>query len=75
MNARARSWARQVLGRAEVDDLRQRVESLEGEIEELRQQNLRLAEIADVVQELLVPLASRDQARIEAAIESFSQSL
>ena len=40
-----------------------------------RQQNLRLAEIADVVQELLVPLSSRDQARVDAAIEKFSQGL
>ena len=33
------------------------------------------AQIADVVQELLVPLASRDQARIDEAIEKFSKSL
>ena len=50
-----------------------RVEALESEIEELRQQNLRLAEIADVVQELLVPLSSRDQATVDAAIEKFSK--
>ncbi len=42
---------------------------------ELRRHNVRLAEIADVVQELLVPLASRDQARIDEAIEKFSKSL
>ena len=48
---------------------------LEGEVEELRQQNLRLAELADVVQELLVPLASRDQATVDAALESFPKSL
>lgn len=75
MNARVRTLARKALNREATDDLRARVESLESEIEELRQQNLRLAEIADVVQELLVPLASRDQARIDAAIESFTRSL
>ena len=57
------------------DDLQRRVEGLEADVLELRRHNVRLAEIADVVQELLVPLASRDQARIDAAIEKFSQSL
>jgi hypothetical protein len=55
--------------------MERRIAALESEIEELRQQNLRLAEIADVVQELLVPLSSRDQARVDEAIEKFSQSL
>jgi transposase-like protein len=57
------------------DDLRRRVEALEADVLELRRHNVRLAEIADVVQELLVPLASRDQARIDEAIEKFSKSL
>jgi len=42
---------------------------------ELRRHNLRLAELTDVVQELLVPMASRDQARIDAAIEKFTESI
>jgi hypothetical protein len=57
------------------DDLVRRVEALEADVLELRRHNVRLAEIADVVQELLVPLASRDQARIDEAIEKFSRSL
>jgi hypothetical protein len=56
-------------------DLASRVEALEADVLELRRHNVRLAEIADVVQELLVPLASRDQARIDEAIEKFSKSL
>ncbi len=75
VRTRARRLARRALRVDEIDELRERVESLSAEIDELRQQNLRLAEIADVVQELLVPLASRDQARIDAAIESFSRGL
>jgi two-component sensor histidine kinase len=75
VNARLKGLARKALGRDAVSALEQRVASLEGDIEELRQQNLRLAEIADVVQELLVPLASRDQARIDAALEGFPKSL
>ncbi len=57
------------------DDLMRRVEALEADVLELRRHSVRLAEIADVVQELLVPLASRDQARIDEAIEKFSKSL
>jgi Domain of unknown function (DUF6752) len=56
-------------------DLASRVQALEADILELRRHNVRLAEITDVVQELLVPLASRDQARIDEAIEKFSKSL
>ncbi len=55
--------------------LSQRVSDLEGDIAELREQNLRLAEMADVIQELLIPMASRDQDRIDAAIERFQQGL
>ena len=57
------------------DELVQRIETLEADVLELRRHNVRLAEIADVVQELLVPVASRDQARIDEAIEKFSKSL
>jgi len=53
----------------------ERVESLEADIVELRRHNLRLAELTDVVQELLVPMASRDQARIDAAIEKFNERI
>jgi prefoldin subunit 5 len=67
--------ARKAVDRSPVGELVRRVEALESEIEELRQQNLRLAEIADVVQELLVPLSSRDQAKVDAAIEKFSKGL
>lgn len=42
-------------------DLRARVEVLEKEIQESRQLNMRLAELVDVVTELLVPLAERDE--------------
>jgi hypothetical protein len=75
VSGRLRGVARRALGHGAILDLQRRVADLESEIEELRQQNLRLAEIADVVQELLVPLASRDQATVDAAIESFSKSL
>jgi hypothetical protein len=56
-------------------DLPQRVADLEADVLELRRHNLRLAEIVDVVTELVVPLSSRDQDKIEAAIEKFNESL
>ena len=56
-------------------DLAGRVAALEADVQELRRHNVRLAEIVDVVQELLVPVASRDQARVDEAIEKFSKSL
>ena len=75
VRARLRGAARRAASRTPLGEMQRRIAALESEIEELRQQNLRLAEIADVVQELLVPLSSRDQARVDEAIEKFSQSL
>lgn len=60
---------------AQVRELRERVDRLEREVAELRRHNLRLAELADVVTELVIPLASRDQDRVDEAIESFRKSL
>ena len=42
---------------------------------EMRRHHLRLAELADVVQELLVPLSSRDEAAVQDALERFRKSL
>lgn len=65
-----------VVGRIRsVSELEQRVADLEADISEMRQHNLRLAEIADVVQELLIPLASRDELKVQEAIERFNKSL
>lgn len=58
-----------------MKELAGRVEELEASIAELRRHHLRLAELTDLVQELLVPLASRDEERIAAAIDKLQQSL
>ena len=55
--------------------LEQRVSDLEADVSEMRRHNLRLAEVADVVQELLIPMASRDEAKVQEAIERFNKSL
>lgn len=57
------------------NELVERVARLEQEVADLRRHNLRLAELADLVQELLVPMAQRDQERVDAAIAAFQQSL
>lgn len=62
-------------GKVALQRLEQRVEALEEDVTQLRRHNLRLAEIADVVQELLVPMASRDEATIQDAIARFRDSL
>jgi len=58
-----------------VHQLEERVADLEADLAELRRHNLRLAEIADVVQELLIPMASRDEAAVQAAIERFRKTI
>lgn len=60
---------------AEIRRLEERVDDLEADLAEMRRHHVRLAEIVDVVQELLVPMASRDEAEIAAAIERFQRSL
>ena len=62
-------------GRDALQRLEQRVEELEADMTQLRRHNLRLAEIADVVQELLIPMASRDDAAVQDAIARFQDSL
>ena len=58
-----------------LDKLERRVADLESDLTELRRHQLRLAELVDVVQELLVPVASRDEAAVQRAIERFQESL
>ncbi|MEO5708901.1 MAG: DUF6752 domain-containing protein [Nocardioidaceae bacterium] len=58
-----------------VEALRERVAVLEDEVQECRQLNLRLAELTDVVQELLLPVAARDEERIGAVLEKYSQGI
>ena len=61
--------------RSDVQRLEQRVADLEADLAEMRRHNLRLAELADVVAELLVPMANRDEAAVQQAIERFQESL
>ena len=59
-----------------LEALRERVAVLEDEVQECRQLNLRLAELTDVVQELLLPVAQRDEAAGRPRLlEKYSQGL
>jgi hypothetical protein len=58
-----------------VSELLARIDELEAAVEENRNLNLRVAELVDLVQELLVPVASQDRDRIEAALADFQRSL
>jgi hypothetical protein len=58
-----------------VDELFARISELEAEVQENRNLNVRVAELVDLVSELMVPVASQDRERIEAALAKFERSL
>ena len=66
--------ARAVAG-DQLDLLRQRLVELEAEVQECRQLNVRLAEVTDLVEQLLLPTAARDEAQMAAAVEKYTRSL
>ena len=55
--------------------LRARVRALEEEVQENRQLNRRIAELTDVVAELLIPLEARDTKRVEEVLDRYKQGL
>ena len=59
----------------EALDLRRRVRRLEGEVQECRALNIRLAELTDIVTELLLPVAARDEAKLAELLEKYRQSV
>jgi hypothetical protein len=61
--------------RIEVARLSKRVAELEDEVKECRRDQHRLAELTDVVQELLVPLSRRDQAAVDEVLAKYTEQL
>jgi hypothetical protein len=55
--------------------LEQCLRDLEAEVQECRQVNLRLAELMDVVAELLLPVAQQDPARVEELLARYHESV
>src|SRR3712207_63735 len=60
--------------RRELAALRERVAVLEDEVRESRRLNRRVAELTDVVQELLLPQAQRDDERLSERLEKYESS-
>jgi hypothetical protein len=60
---------------AEVAQLRERVAQLERDVQETRELNRRLAEITDVVAEVLLPAEQRDDARLREILSRYDKTL
>lgn len=61
--------------RADLARLRRRVKQLEDEVQETRRLHRRLAELTDVVEELLIPVAQRDDKRVQEFLDTHSPAL
>jgi hypothetical protein len=58
-----------------LESLQRRLDELEAEVQECRQLNIRLAEITDLVEQQLLPMAARDEEKIAAAVEKYSRTM
>jgi hypothetical protein len=73
---RARGAARRARDRYRAPRvLAERVRVLEEEVQEGRQLQRRVAELTDVVTELLIPIHLRDDARVEEVLERYRARL
>jgi len=63
------------LAQRHIKGLRSRIVALEDEIQQSRQLNRRLAELTDIVQELLIPISQRDEEKVREQLERYSGSL
>jgi hypothetical protein len=54
-------------------DLERRVAALEEAVQENRALNVRLAELTDVVTELLLPVAARDEEKLEELLGKYRE--
>lgn len=64
-----------VRGSMAASELTERVEALEDEVQECRQLNLRLAELCDVMMELLLPAAERDESAVSEILERYRKDI
>ena len=60
---------------AALKEVNRRLTTLEREVAEQRRLNRRLAELTDLVQELLVPLAERDEDKVKEYLDRYSAGL
>jgi hypothetical protein len=52
----------------------QRIQALEAEVQENRRLNRRIAELTDVVTELLVPIADRDEDKVRELLAGYRET-
>ena len=58
-----------------IEDLEKRVKDLEDELLDAHRLGRRLAELMDVVEELLVPISQRDDAKVQELLDRHLKSL
>ncbi|MFT4287767.1 DUF6752 domain-containing protein [Nocardioides sp.] len=77
LGGRTRELARRARERLRERDpgLRARVERLEKELEADRQLHRKIAELSDVVTELLIPLQDRDETRVNQVLSAYRKSI
>jgi hypothetical protein len=69
LRSNLRAWREERSG--ERIPVRARLRALEDEVQELRQLNRRIAELTDVVAELLIPVQDRDEAKVAEVLERY----
>lgn len=55
--------------------VRARLRALEDEVQELRQLNRRIAELTDVVAELLIPIQDRDEDKVHEVLSRYRSQI
>jgi len=61
--------------REQIDGLRERIHELEREVQENRELNRRVAELTDIVTELLIPIADRDTAKVNDLLAKYRDEI
>ncbi len=58
----------------QISALQRRIAALEAEVQEARRLNRHVAEVTDVVQEVLLPAANRDDDRLREVLDRYRES-
>jgi hypothetical protein len=75
LKARAVERMARAIAGDRLEALQHRLEVLEAEVQECRQLNIRLAEVTDLVEQLLLPIAAQDQEKMAAAVEKYNRTI
>lgn len=67
--------SRSKLAKFTVPAMERRITELEQEVQEVRRLNRRLAELMDIVEELLVPISLRDEEKVRQYLDRHSSTL